>query len=275
MTSAAWVTGHARIVLHAQLLRVGPTPGPQFDAVRAGNDERTTGLHPRCLALDGVDVQRVLPVVEEIAEIAVVQRRRWRITEIPGNAVHARRRRENRRRREPVLGDVRPDRVGWRRDAREFPNQVIGTVVDRERDGSVRGRLQVVVEDRALGRVVANRHFGRKRRVLDVVPPHSIGCLRPEQICGRATASYRLHLPQWCEIIEDPQRTPVRREWRDRYRGHRCRRPRCWGGSAAAVANDHHDRTTPTSPSPCPRTEHWPSRDPRARLGQRYFAAGR
>ena len=85
-------------------------------------------------------------------------------------------------------------------------------VVDRQRRRALRGRAQIEVENRAVGRILAGRNLGRQRRVPVVVPPHAPRGRRREQKRRIRARPRRRDLPERRHVVQDPERAPVGRD---------------------------------------------------------------
>ena len=100
----------------------------------------------------------------------------------------------------------RGDRIA----ARVAADQPAILLQDLERHRTARRRLQVVVDDRALGRIRRRRLLFRPRHVDARIPPHTPGGRRLEQdgvLRGRPC----IHLTQRRDVVEDPETAAVRR----------------------------------------------------------------
>ena len=170
----------ARVGHDRHRLRVAAAVDRQFRSVDAGHNHRSDQRRPRRLSRKRVPVQGVLAIVEQVAAVAVIQRRRIRIAQVPRDPMHSGGCRQDHRRREPVVGHVGHHGIRRRHDARVLVDEAARRIGDRQRHGAGRRCVQVVVENRALGRVVADFHFRWQRRVLRVVPARARRRLGPE-----------------------------------------------------------------------------------------------
>ncbi len=123
----------------------------------------------------------VFDIVELLAEVAIVQRFRLGIAQVPGETVESCMFRERRRRLEPVVGNVGGSGIDGRRHVGKFAHQLILRIVDGKFDAPGHGNFQEIIDDRAVGRIGRGGFFGRKRRVLISVPANSHRRLRMQQ----------------------------------------------------------------------------------------------
>ena len=127
---------------------------------------------------------------------------------IPDQPMHARRGPERLRLREPAL------RNGHLRMVRlvplcgcESPHQLVMLVVNSDRD-FVRFAGQIVVEDRAIWRVLRSWLLGRQWSSGESIVIHAHGRLRLVEKSSFAPAPFR-RLPQRSYVIQYPERPPV------------------------------------------------------------------
>ena len=176
----------------------------QLQRVVAGHNQRPLRLHSRSLFLNRVVRQGVFGVVQQLAPVTVRKRERRRITKVPGEAIHARSFGQNGWRRKPVIGRVRGKEIRRLRIAGELSYLAALIVVDGQGEFILRRRFQEVVEDSAIGRVLARRCFARIRRVLISVPSHAHRGGRTKQV-SVAGGDLLAHLAQRRDVVEDPQ----------------------------------------------------------------------
>src|SRR5690242_3017849 len=93
--------------------------------------------------------------------------------------------------------------------AREAPHERPGPVEDLERDRSRGGPRQVVIEYRAVGRILADRLVDREGRIGVLVPAHADGTGGPVEI-GVGRRRRLVGLAQRREVVEDPEAAAVR-----------------------------------------------------------------
>ena len=206
-----------------------------LERVLARENERAFGLLARRPTGDCVFGQRVLDVRQQPAKIPERQDLRVRTTagstrtgSVRGSG------RQRRGRRKPILRHVRraaPARAGRRR---ERAHHLPARVRDGQRDLALRRGWQLVVDDRALGRIRGGGRFDRQRRVAVHVPSRADRRRRRQQthIRGRGGAA---ELPERRDVVEDPQRAAIGCRAPGRRRGRPCRASKRPAGSAGAV----------------------------------------
>src|SRR6266481_7703402 len=105
--------------------------------------------------------------------------------QIPDEAVHSRRSGKNPRRPDPVHRDRMFRRYFFERHslvyARVTPDKTIPRIENLEPHGTASGRLQVVIEDRAIRWIFSRGDFRGKRRVGVAIPTEANGLLRREE----------------------------------------------------------------------------------------------
>src|SRR2546430_9570339 len=87
---------------------------------------------------------------------------------------------------------------------RKSPDEVPRAVEYLKHDGRARVRLQIVIDDCSVGRVLARGLFGRERRVGVDVAPHARSRLRLKQKPGRS-GHYVTNLPARRDVVENPE----------------------------------------------------------------------
>ncbi len=188
--------GHVRIHLQGELLRIASAAGRELHRVRPGKCPRSQR-----------DARRV--PVDRRYRIRKRERCRWRIVDIPYQAMHPRRRRHRHRRTDPVVGHVVLERRQRLVVARVAAHQLAVRVeyLDGHRTGSI--RAEVVVDDRAVRRILARRFLLRHRRIGVVVPANTVGGGRLKEM-GARCGHLRARLPKRRHVIEYPEGTSVR-----------------------------------------------------------------
>src|SRR5205085_12402764 len=143
--------------------------------------------------------------------VIVALRLRLCVVQVPDEALHARLRGKNARRSNPVERDVYLLLVYRLRFVvtRKSPDEFTCAVEDFEHDGRARVRLQIVVDDRAVGRVLAHGFFGRERRVRVDVTLNAVGRLRLKEKRVRRRDAF-VNLPERRDVVENPEGATVR-----------------------------------------------------------------
>src|SRR2546430_11654488 len=110
-----------------------------FRSILARNCQRTERLLARRVAGDGVAGERVFHKIERIPKVAVLQRGRGIVVQVPYESIESRILRNAYERGEPIVGNVLDRFVGRGRLARKTADEFSYGVTEFKRDGR-RGR---------------------------------------------------------------------------------------------------------------------------------------
>src|SRR5208337_3135880 len=100
----------------------------------------------------------------------------------------------------------------WDRiSGREAPYQRAGSAQNIKRDRPRRRRLQVVVNNCAVRRILSHRRIRRQRGVGVCVPPHAQGWFGREKECVVCNDRF-IKLSQRSNVVENPESAAVRRD---------------------------------------------------------------
>ena len=176
--------------------------GDENGLVLARHGDGAEGLLARRIRGQGMIGQRVFDVIEHLAVVTVIERSGRRVAKIPHETIETCVLGHPRKRREPVVRNVFRSGVRLRRDAVETADDFSVGVVDFESDFAGGRRFQVVIKDRAVGRIFCGWSLGSQRRFLIVViaDPDSWSGLKQ---VGVGTGYIRAGLTQGRNVVED------------------------------------------------------------------------
>ena len=113
----------ARIECEQERLRQFLIADCQNNLIFARNSEQSLCLLARGIACDGVARDRVFDIIDCIPVVAVLQRGRWIVVQVPNETIESRIFRNACERSEPVIRNVLERFVGRRRLARKTADQ--------------------------------------------------------------------------------------------------------------------------------------------------------